>query len=158
MELNYFFSNGGGLALFGVAGWAAILMFVIITLIAAWRMASYTNLAETSPYLEHLAHHIGEEATEADDAHGEQGSIPVDDLQRIEGIGPKISDLLNKAGIHTYRDLAETDVERLVEIMQGARITIADPTTWPEQAQRAAEGDWEALTEMQDALKGGRKV
>ncbi len=81
-----------------------------------------------------------------------------DDLKRIEGIGPKISGLLQESGIVTFSQLADTDVARLEEIVRGAGIRIADPTTWPEQAALAAEDKWEELDALQDRLKGGRRV
>lgn len=88
-----------------------------------------------------------------------EAAVPFDDLTRIEGIGPKIAGLLRKAGITTYAQLAETDVERLRQILDEARLLqIADPTTWPEQARLAAEGRWEELKALQDELKGGRRV
>ncbi len=88
-----------------------------------------------------------------------KAAAPADDLTRIEGIGPKIAELLRKAGITTYAQLAETDVERLRQILDEARLLqIADPGTWPEQARLAAEGRWEELKALQDELKGGRRV
>ncbi|RUA17991.1 MAG: hypothetical protein DSY55_01105 [Clostridia bacterium] len=88
----------------------------------------------------------------------EEPSTP-DDLRKIEGIGPKISQLLNTAGIYTFSQLAKTDVATLREIIEnaGARFRLADPETWPEQALLAAKGDWEALEILQDSLKGGRR-
>ena len=81
-----------------------------------------------------------------------------DDLKVIEGIGPKISAMLNAEGIYTFAQLAATDVERLRGIMQAANLRIADPTTWPQQAALAAAGQWEELKALQDSLKGGRKA
>ena len=81
-----------------------------------------------------------------------------DDLTLIEGIGPKINQLCHAAGIHTFADLAQTDVSRLQAILDEAKLRIADPGTWPEQARLAAAGDLEALKAYQDSLKGGRAV
>lgn len=81
-----------------------------------------------------------------------------DDLKLIEGIGPKISELLQAAGITTFAQLAATDVERLREILLQAGLRIADPTTWSEQARLAAAGDWEAFERLLGELKGGRRV
>jgi hypothetical protein len=81
-----------------------------------------------------------------------------DDLTRIEGIGPKISGLLQGAGISTFADLAEASVDRLQGIIAAAGLTaLSDPRTWPEQARLAAEGQWERLDTMQAELKGGRR-
>lgn len=81
-----------------------------------------------------------------------------DDLEHIEGIGPKISGLLRAAGITTFAQLAASDVSRLEQIVMGAGITIADPATWPEQARLAAAGRWNELEVLQEELKGGRRV
>lgn len=83
---------------------------------------------------------------------------PPDDLKVIEGIGPKISAMLNAEGIYTFAQLAATDVERLRGIMQAANLRIADPTTWPQQAALAAAGRWDELKALQDSLKGGRRA
>jgi len=85
-------------------------------------------------------------------------SYKLDDLKAVEGIGPKIELLLNEAGINTWRGLAETSVEKLNSILAaaGARYKLADPTTWPKQAEYAADGEWDALEAYQDFLDGGR--
>lgn len=81
-----------------------------------------------------------------------------DDLKKIEGIGPKIAELLNTAGITTFADLAATSVERLNEILAeaGSRYATHNPTTWPEQASLARDGQWDELKELQDRLNGGK--
>lgn len=82
-----------------------------------------------------------------------------DDLKRIEGIGPKISSLLQGAGIITFAQLAESSVDRLKQIVDAAGLSsIANPSTWPEQAALAAAGKWDELEALQDELKGGRRV
>ena len=81
-----------------------------------------------------------------------------DDLKRIEGIGPKISGLLQEAGITTFAQLTATDVSQLKRILSEAGIRIADPGTWSEQAGLAAAGDWDALETLQAELKGGRRL
>jgi predicted flap endonuclease-1-like 5' DNA nuclease len=79
-------------------------------------------------------------------------------LKRIEGIGPKIESVLHAAGVLSYAQLAESTPAQLQEILDDARIRIADPTTWPEQAALAAAGDWQGLELLQSQLKGGRRV
>jgi hypothetical protein len=81
-----------------------------------------------------------------------------DDLTRIAGIGPKISNVLRDAGIVSYGQLAMTDVDQLKQILADSGIRLADPGTWPEQARLAAAGDWDALDGLQGQLKGGRLV
>ncbi len=72
-----------------------------------------------------------------------------DKLTRIEGIGPKISSVLQEAGITTFAQLADTTPEQIEQILEEAdpRLRrLAKPATWPEQAALAASGEWEALT------------
>ena len=84
----------------------------------------------------------------------------LDDLKVIEGIGPKIEQLLKDGGINTWAELASADVERLKEILDaaGPRYQIHDPSTWPAQSKFAVAGEWEELKEYQDMLTGGRDV
>lgn len=81
-----------------------------------------------------------------------------DDLKKVEGIGPKIQELLNQDGIVSFEDLAKTDVEKIKEILNaaGSRYQMHDPTTWPMQAQMAADGKWDELKVWQDNAKGGK--
>jgi predicted flap endonuclease-1-like 5' DNA nuclease len=82
-----------------------------------------------------------------------------DDLTKIEGIGPKIAELLNNANVWTYEDLAYTAPTRLTEILEaaGSRFSMHNPETWPAQSALAADGDWAELKAWQDELDGGRK-
>ena len=85
---------------------------------------------------------------------------PADDLTRIEGIGPKISQLLADKRISTFRKLSNATVDRLRQILEqaGGNFRTHDPTTWPEQAKLAAKADWQKLERMQEKLMGGRRV
>ena len=87
------------------------------------------------------------------------GSAPVkkDDLVIIEGIGPKIAKVFNKVGILTFKQLAETPVEKLRQLLHDAKYP-GEPDTWPEQARLAAEGKMEELKKFQDALIAGRRA
>lgn len=85
--------------------------------------------------------------------------VEADDLTKIEGIGPKISEILKTAGVPTFAALAETKTEKLTEILAeaGGRYKSHDPKTWAEQAKMAAEGKWDELKKWQDELDGGRE-
>lgn len=65
-----------------------------------------------------------------------------DDLKKVKGIGPKVEELLNKAGIHSYKELANTSVEKLQNILQaaGTRYQSMDPSSWIGLAKKAAAG------------------
>ena len=81
-----------------------------------------------------------------------------DDLGKVEGIGPKIAEHFNAAGINTFAELAATSVERLQEILNEAGPNYAshNPGTWPKQAELAAAGKWDELKAWQDELDGGK--
>jgi len=81
-----------------------------------------------------------------------------DDLKKIEGIGPKIAEVLTEAGIGTFAALANTSPDAIREILEAAssRYKMFDPTTRPEQAKMAAEGRWDELKKRQDELDGGK--
>ena len=81
-----------------------------------------------------------------------------DDLKIVEGIGPKIEDLLNADGIRTFARLAATSSQHIASLLQaaGPRFQIHDPETWPQQAALARDGKWDELKAFQDSLLGGR--
>lgn len=85
--------------------------------------------------------------------------VTQDDLKLVEGIGPKIEGLLNEAGIHTWADLANADLEKIQAILDeaGSRYRMHDPATWAKQASLAAEGNWEELETYQAHLQGGKE-
>lgn len=82
-----------------------------------------------------------------------------DDLKVIEGIGPKIEEILNKAGIHTYEQLMETPVLRTAGYLKkaGPRYQLQDPSSWPEQAALAKQQKWEELERLKLKLISGRE-
>ena len=80
-----------------------------------------------------------------------------DNLQVIEGIGPKISGVLTAAGINTWGKLAGKSVSELREVLDkgGISTKINDPKTWPEQARLADNDKWEELVKYQKFLDTG---
>ncbi len=81
-----------------------------------------------------------------------------DVLKKLEGIGPKVEQILNEAGITTYAELAKSDVKNLRELLAVAKLQMMNPDSWAEQAGLADKGEWDALEKLQDELKGGRRV
>jgi len=81
-----------------------------------------------------------------------------DDFTIVEGVGPKINDLIHAADIHYYTALATTSVDAIQRILDdaGPRYKLAKPGTWPDQAKMAAENRWDALKKWQDELDGGQ--
>ncbi|MBT8190033.1 MAG: 50S ribosomal protein L27 [Bacteroidia bacterium] len=99
-----------------------------------------------------------EDATEAKaEVSTPKASGKADDLKKIEGIGPKTSELFIADGIVTFSDLASASQERLKSILDaaGKRYSIINPTTFPMQAALAADGKWDELKSLQDRIHGG---
>lgn len=103
---------------------------------------------------------VAEEVPAAESVETPAPEVEKDDLKKIEGIGPKIEELLNNAGILTFAQLAATDADKMRDILQeaGSRFTMHDPATWGDQAQLAAAGNWDDLKMLQEQLQGGREV
>jgi len=82
-----------------------------------------------------------------------------DNLKKIEGIGPKIEELLNNDGVYSFQDLISASVSRIrgILIAAGPNCAVHDPSTWAEQARLAHEGLWDDLSDMQEQLKGGKR-
>ncbi|MCB8983569.1 MAG: hypothetical protein H6659_07080 [Ardenticatenaceae bacterium] len=109
-------------------------------------------------------HDVHDEEGEETEVEAEETAVSAppapDNLERIEGIGPKIAEILNQDGIYTFAQLAEADVAHLQALLEeaGPRYQLADPSTWPQQAKLATLADWAALEELQETLKGGRQT
>ncbi len=101
---------------------------------------------------------VVEEVVETPEAAAEETPAAVDDYKKVEGIGPKIEQLLHEAGLNTYTQLAEAKPDSIKEILAAAgnRYKMHDPTTWPDQAKMAADGEWDKLKKWQDELDGGK--
>lgn len=82
----------------------------------------------------------------------------LDNLKRVEGIGPKIAEVLRVNGIDTFAKLAKMTPDQIKEMLNsaGERFSFQDPTSWPDQARMAADGEWDKLRKWQDELKAGR--
>jgi predicted flap endonuclease-1-like 5' DNA nuclease len=84
-----------------------------------------------------------------------------DDLSTLDGIGPKVSTVLRLAGITSFSRLASTGIDKIREILEAENpnlLRLTDPSTWSEQARMAADGDWEALSALQNDLKNARRT
>ena len=138
---------------FGVADWVWIIVFILTLILVWWLLTRSSKQSETE------AEELSAQITEEQEEIVEEETIPSepDDLTRIEGIGPKINQLLGAAGITTYAQLADADIDMIDSKLDEAGITFAHPGTWPEQAKLASEGKWDELEALQDNMKGGRK-
>ena len=80
-----------------------------------------------------------------------------DQLEAIEGIGPKIAAVLRNSGIYTFAQLAErapADLRALLD-KAGSRFDLARTDTWSLQAKLLADGDILRFIELIERLKGG---
>lgn len=92
------------------------------------------------------------------DLHEPPAGFRLDDLEIIEGIGPKIASVLRDAGINSFPELAKANPADLRDVLRSAGLRLADPTTWPEQARLIAEGKWGEFKTLTDSLRGGRRA
>lgn len=133
------------------SGTVLILVFLALVFIVAWRLIA--NLDSTPmPDVAHAGH-----AAPLAESRAHATNLALDDLTIVEGIGPKIAQLLHEKGIFTFGELAETSPEFLSELLRTHHIP-GSPVTWPEQARLAALGDWDGLKTLQQNLTAGRRA
>jgi predicted flap endonuclease-1-like 5' DNA nuclease len=82
-----------------------------------------------------------------------------DDLEIVEGIGPKIAELFRSQGVKTFAQLAAMTPEQIQPMLDaaGPNFRLANPQTWPDQADLAARNRWASLKAMQDGLIAGNR-
>jgi large subunit ribosomal protein L27 len=123
--------------------------------------AAEETVAEASEELteEAVAEAVEETPEVVKEAVEEAAEVKADDLRKIEGIGPKIAEILTNNGIATFEAMAGKTPDEIREVLltAGKRYASHNPDTWPLQAEMAAAGNWDELKELQDKLKGGRK-
>ncbi|HES58352.1 MAG TPA: hypothetical protein ENO21_02870, partial [Firmicutes bacterium] len=74
----------------------------------------------------------------------------------IEGIGPKSAEALVTSGVSTYRTMASMTPEALEDAVKSKKVRLVGSTsTWPMQAELAANGEFEALDALKGRIKGG---
>ena len=96
----------------------------------------------------------GDTADEKAEEKKEDAAAEADDLTKIEGIGPKIAEVLAENGITTFAQLADAkdeDVQEMIKDVKGNH----KADTWNEQAALARDGKWDELKKLQDKLDGG---
>jgi len=84
-------------------------------------------------------------------------NIHEDNLQIIEGVGPKMDEVLKKHGIKNWADLSIETNESLrakLDAENPKRYRMIDPSPWPEQAKLASEKKWGELIQFQRQLGG----
>lgn len=82
-----------------------------------------------------------------------------DELERIEGVGPKIAAALRASGITTFARLAASNETELKASLSFAGIRFAPSlSTWAEQSGLLASGNEAEFLKLTDALIAGRKA
>ncbi len=128
----------------GSNAWIWYLLLVVLTLLLiVWWINRRQAASQSQP---------------PDAAAQVQREATPDDLQRIEGIGPKVSRVLNEAGITTFEALSRANPAEVQKTLNDAGLQMMNPEGWIEQASLAAKGDWQGLERLQNELKGGRKA
>jgi large subunit ribosomal protein L21 len=82
-----------------------------------------------------------------------------DDIELIEGIGPKIAKVLADNGINSFAKLAETEPAAITGMLKasGGRFSLAATDTWPQQAALLRDGKLDEFKKLTDELVGGIK-
>jgi predicted flap endonuclease-1-like 5' DNA nuclease len=141
----------------GMSGlvWVVLIVFLIMVFLG-W-------LAVNKGWLKKEAEPKHEEHGHAEPAPVMNEAAPVtssaaNDLTELEGVGPKVAQVLAGIGIATFESLAKADYDKVKAALDAAGYKYMDPAGWIEQATLAAKGDTEGLKKLQDSLKGGRKA
>lgn len=124
-------------------GWLLLILGFFLLVVIVWWLVSRRKGDQVQVPPEAHVHPVEEK--------------PADDLAKIEGIGPKVSQVLNEAGITTFEALAQANAVEIQKLLDAAGLQMMDPQGWIEQARLAAKGDWEGFERLQDELKGGRR-
>ncbi|KAF4530240.1 hypothetical protein B566_EDAN018400 [Ephemera danica] len=82
-----------------------------------------------------------------------------DNIEVVEGIGPKIAMVLADNGITTFAQLAEAQPAALEAMLKasGGRFSLANTASWPEQAALLRDGKMDEFKRLTDELVGGIK-
>jgi large subunit ribosomal protein L21 len=82
-----------------------------------------------------------------------------DDIELVEGIGPKIAKVLADNGITTFAKLADAKPDAIADMLKasGGRFSLASAESWPQQAALLRDGKMAEFTKLTDELVGGVK-
>ncbi|MBO0932257.1 50S ribosomal protein L17 [Fibrella aquatilis] len=119
--------------------------------VAAEEASSAEVVADEAPAVD--AATVAETAPVAD-----ASAAGADDLTIVEGIGPKIAELMNNAGVTTFAQLADASDETVQAVLTeaGPRYNVHDVSTWNEQAALLRDGKMDEFKALTDRLKGGK--
>lgn len=126
------------------------MIYIVVTIaivIAFWLFGDVARLAKSA------WHKQPEQSLQVDNPPPPKTkSKKADNFKRIYGIGPELEKALHKAGIKSYKDLANTDVATLEQIVDKVN-PLLDPSSWPAQAALAADGNWDRFKKMYAQLQ-----
>jgi large subunit ribosomal protein L21 len=82
-----------------------------------------------------------------------------DDIELIEGIGPKIAKVLADNGITTFAKLADAKADDITAMLKasGGRFSLANAASWAQQAALLRDGKMDEFKKLCDELVGGVK-
>jgi large subunit ribosomal protein L21 len=82
-----------------------------------------------------------------------------DNIEIIEGIGPKIAKVLADNGITTFAALADAKADDITAMLKasGGRFSLANTASWAEQAALLRDGKMDEFKKLTDELVGGVK-
>ena len=114
--------------------------------VATWPMqASYATKGDWQGLMKHNEKAMAKAKPAAASAAA-ASAAPPDDLTQINGIGPRISSILNEGGITTFAELQHANTGELRQIIAvGGALPPSSLDSWPTQASYAARGDWSGL-------------
>jgi len=118
--------------------WLGIFVGVTSTLIVILYQLTNKNKTSVSTIINKYIKIPCEEKQSEAEAVGEKLLKPKskkDNLKTIKGIGPAIETLLNENMIFTYSGLSSTSVADLQKMLEDKNLRLANPETWPSQAQ-----------------------
>lgn len=145
---------------------AEIIVLLILCAMVGWLLASWL-IYQRSKRLQADLRSIRKELDECQQKKSRvsllsrrEVKVKKDNLKVIEGIGPKIEELLYNDGIDTYADLAAANLSKLLNLLNraGEGYQMHDPTSWPLQSSLAQDGKWEELKKLQAQLIAGRRT
>jgi predicted flap endonuclease-1-like 5' DNA nuclease len=82
----------------------------------------------------------------------------INDLTVIEGIGPKIAQILGENKVKNFKALIATPIEDIKTWLKDNKLQFVDPTTWAEQAQLLDAGKMVEFETLKQSLKGGKRT
>jgi flagellar motor protein MotB len=87
----------------------------------------------------------------------EPTSIVADDLEAIEGVGPKIAAVFHKNNIYRFAQVAGMEVREIQALLDdaGERFDLARPFSWPLQAKLLDNRRFGAFAAITSVLRGG---